>query len=130
MIQKGDIIAVDFDGTLCENAWPGIGSQKEDVIEFLKKCAKEGAQLVLWTMREGELLRKALIWCKARGLQFEAVNDNVQKMKDFYGNNPRKVFANYYIDDHNAEFLLDTKETGLEIITRDPEQTVVNDLAK
>lgn len=101
VIQQGDIIAVDFDGTLCENAWPGIGSPNDDLITFLIKSREKGAQLILWTMREGELLEKALVWCRARGLGFDAVNDNVQKMKDFYGNNPRKVFANYYLDDHN-----------------------------
>lgn len=28
------IIAVDFDGTLCENAWPNIGAPKEAVIDY------------------------------------------------------------------------------------------------
>ena len=45
--------AVDFDGTLCENAYPEIG----------------------------------------------AVNDNTEELKRAYGTNPRKIGADYYIDD-------------------------------
>lgn len=35
--MKPNIIAVDFDGTLCENKWPEIGMPNEEVIEYLKK---------------------------------------------------------------------------------------------
>ena len=32
-----EIIAVDFDGTLCENKWPDIGEPNVDLISYLKK---------------------------------------------------------------------------------------------
>ena len=35
--MKPNIIAVDFDGTLCENKWPEIGMPNEELIEYLKK---------------------------------------------------------------------------------------------
>lgn len=35
--MKQNIIAVDFDGTLCENKWPEIGIPNEELIEYLKK---------------------------------------------------------------------------------------------
>ena len=35
--MKQNIIAVDFDGTLCENKWPEIGMPNEERIEYLKK---------------------------------------------------------------------------------------------
>lgn len=96
------IFAVDFDGTLCENAWPDIGKPNGYIIRYLIQAQREGHKLILWTMREDELLSQAIEWCKAHGLEFDAVNDNLPEMQSFYGNNPRKVFANYYIDDHNA----------------------------
>lgn len=34
--MKQNIIAVDFDGTLCENKWPEIGIPNEELIEYLK----------------------------------------------------------------------------------------------
>ena len=38
--MKQNIIAVDFDGTLCENKWPEIGEANEDMY------AKRGAHRV------------------------------------------------------------------------------------
>ena len=97
------IIAVDFDGTLCANAWPDIGAPNDVLIEFLKQRREQGDKLILWTMRESWALLNAIYWCDEHGLQFDAVNDNIDELKEQYHNNPRKVFANWYIDDHNAE---------------------------
>lgn len=96
------VIAVDFDGTLCTSAWPEIGEPNKDLIEFLKERRKNGGKLILWTMREGYSLLNAICWCDYHGLQFDAINDNLQELKDKYHNNPRKVYADIYIDDHNA----------------------------
>lgn len=96
------IIAVDFDGTLCESAWPEIGNPNKRLIQYLINCRKQGIKVILNTMREGELLQKAVEWCKGHGLEFDAVNDNLPEMIELYGNNPRKISATYYIDDHNA----------------------------
>lgn len=49
--------AVDFDGTLCENAYPEIGAPNLPLI------------------------------------------DNTEELKRAYGTNPRKIGADYYIDD-------------------------------
>jgi len=53
-------------------------------------------------MREGVYLEEAVLFLKNIHLHPDAVNDNLPEMCSFYGNNPRKVFANVYIDDHNA----------------------------
>lgn len=96
------IIAVDFDGTLAENKWPEIGKPNKRLIQYLINCRKHGIYVVLSTMREGQLLNNALEFCQNNGLEFDAVNDNVQEAKDFYGSNPRKIYADWYIDDHMA----------------------------
>ncbi len=96
------IYAVDFDGTLCESKWPGIGRPNHELIEYLKNEQANGAKLILWTMREGDYLKEALDWCDGLGLHFDAVNDNLEEQQKYYGNNPRKVYADWYIDDHNA----------------------------
>ena len=93
------VIATDFDGTLCESVWPGIGAPNTELIEALKKRRTEGDKIILWTCREDERLQEALEWCKAQGLEFDAVNDNLQEKKDLWGNNPRKIAADVYIDD-------------------------------
>lgn len=97
------IYAVDFDGTLCENQYPDIGEPNKILINFLKKVKDEGNEIILYTMREGDVLDKAVEWCKTYGLEFDAVNDNLLRMQQFFKNNPRKIFANVYIDDHNIK---------------------------
>lgn len=96
------IFAVDFDGTLCENKWPEIGRPNLKLIDFLKGTRKLGNKVILWTNRDGEELQAAVDWCKEKGLEFDAINDNTKEMIEFYGNNCRKIFANFYIDDKNV----------------------------
>lgn len=45
--MNSKIIAVDFDGTLCENKWPEIGEANEDMIYYLRKRQAEGDKLIL-----------------------------------------------------------------------------------
>ena len=102
MSNKQIIYAVDFDGTLCTNKWPDIGLENMKLIEFLKSERKAGNKVILNTMREGKLLEAALTWCRRNGLEFDAMNDNLPEMQKRFGSNPRKIYADYYIDDHNA----------------------------
>lgn len=99
------IFAVDFDGTLCENKWPEIGDPNIPLITFLREEQNKGNKVILWTMREGVLLDKAEEWL-SENFQFvpDAVNDNLPELQEAYDNNPRKVFANIYIDDNNAKY--------------------------
>ena len=99
---KSTIIAVDFDGTLSENCWPDIGEPNYELIDYLMDCRYQGAKVILWTCREGELLDKAVAWCEERGLFFDAVNDNIPESIKEYGGNCRKVSADLYIDDRAA----------------------------
>lgn len=45
------IIAVDFDGVLCENKYPEIGLPNEKIFEYLESEKKKGTKLILWTCR-------------------------------------------------------------------------------
>ena len=93
------VIAVDFDGTICRAAWPEIGNANGGLIEWLKDCRRNGDKLILYTCREGKLLQAAVDWCKDRGLEFDAVNDNLPELVARYGDNPRKISADIYLDD-------------------------------
>lgn len=99
MSRKYVIYAVDFDGTLCESVFPGIGAPNMSLINHLIKRKKQGNKIVLWTCRCGERLQEAVEWCKSYGLEFDCVNENVPEMIEWYGNDCRKIFADVYIDD-------------------------------
>ena len=81
--------------------WPDIGEPNMELINEMIRRRKEGCAVILWTMRGGQLLHNATAWCRQHGLEFDAVNDNLKWQQDYYGDNPRKVFADEYIDDRN-----------------------------
>ena len=93
------IIAVDFDGTLCYSNWPDLGEPNKALIEYLKLWKNQGNKLILWTCRAGEDLDRAVTWCKEQDIEFDAVNDNLPEIVELYGNNSRKITCDYYIDD-------------------------------
>jgi hypothetical protein len=93
------IIAVDFDGTLCENKWPKIGEPNDEIIDYLKSQKRQGVKIILWTCRIEDRLANAVRWGKEHGLEFDAVNENVPEAIELFGGDSRKVFAHEYIDD-------------------------------
>lgn len=97
--ENGYVLAVDFDGTLCESKYPGIGYPRRDVIADVLLCSNMGIKVVLWTCREGERLQEALDWCENQGLVFDAVNDNIPERKAYYNNDPRKIGYDELWDD-------------------------------
>lgn len=99
------IYAVDFDGTLSLDAeWPEIGKPNTELIKAIKEAKTNGAKIILWTNRLGNELQDAISWCEKMGLHFDAVNDDVEQIKKAWNYvTGRKIYADYYIDDHNTE---------------------------
>lgn len=99
------VIAIDFDNTLFITEYPRIIAPISSIIERAKKHKEGGDKLILWTCREGPDLDAAIQACREEGLEFDAVNDNLTELKEFWGNNPRKVGADEYWDDKNLSAL-------------------------
>jgi len=98
--NKHLIIAVDFDGTIVEDAYPEIGQPMLFAFDTLKKLQKEGHRLILWTYRSGKKLQEAVHFCKENGIEFYAVNKNYPE-EVFDGKISRKIHADIFIDDRN-----------------------------
>lgn len=103
-------IAVDFDGTLCEYAFPDIGKQNKEnknLMNLLIKLREEGHKIILWTNRgdneEYKVLTEAVEWCRSKGLEFDAINENLPDQQKLSGYSP-KIMADYYIDDKALQF--------------------------
>ena len=101
--KRAPIIAVDFDGTLCENKWPDIGEAKWNTIQALIAAQTTGARLILWTNRVGARLREAIEWARNRELEFDAVNENLPETLAAFTTDCRKVYADIYLDDKAAQ---------------------------
>lgn len=126
-------IAVDFDGTIVEHRYPEIGRELPFATQTLKMLIKDGHKLILWSVREGELLEEAVEWCRQRGVEFYAVN------KDFPEEDPeknkhysRKLKADVWIDDRNVGGLPDwgtiyamirERKTYEQVLMEDNEET-------
>lgn len=68
------IYAVDVDGTLAVTRFPEIVEPKRKVVA-------------------------AVEWCHGQGLEFDAVNEPLPEQVERWGNDTRKVYADFYIDD-------------------------------
>ena len=97
------IIAVDFYGTIVEHKYPEIGQEVPFAIDTLKMLIKDQHRLILWSVREGALLDEAVEWCRARGVEFYAVNkDYPEEEKEKNNHFSRKLKADFFIDDRNV----------------------------
>ncbi|MBR1402223.1 MAG: hypothetical protein IJ604_11930 [Prevotella sp.] len=101
-------IAIDFDGTIVEHEYPKIGREIPFAVETLQMLIKDHHKLILWSVREGELLEEAVNWCRDRGIEFYAVNRDYPEEEQEKNNHfSRKLKADLFIDDRNVGGLPD-----------------------
>lgn len=93
------IIAVDFDGTLCEMKYPEIGTIKPYARDVMKKLKEDGHYIIIWTCRTKQHLIEAVNWLLANDIPFDRINDHNPDNAAKYGDAGQKVYAHLYIDD-------------------------------
>ena len=94
-------LAIDFDGTIVEDAYPNIGKPKIFAFDTLKKLQSEGYRLILWTYRSGKHLEEAVEFCRKNGVEFYAVNSSFEGEVFDSETQSRKIDADLFIDDRN-----------------------------
>ncbi len=99
--QESKIIAVDFDGTIAEDRYPGIGKPMPFAFETLKMLQSDGHRLILWTYRTGKKLNEAVEFCREHGIEFYAVNKGFPEEDMQHPDTGRKIHADLFIDDRN-----------------------------
>ncbi len=102
-------IAVDFDGTIVEHAYPAIGREMIFAFDTLIELQKKGHLLILWTYRSGDYLKEAVEFCEKKGLKFYAINCSYPNEK-FDDSISRKIDADIFIDDRNIGGFLGWRE--------------------
>ncbi|MDX6748021.1 hydrolase [Polaribacter sp. PL03] len=120
MISNNLLIAVDFDGTIVEDAYPKIGKTQLFAFETLRKLQGEGYRLILWTYRCGSRLEEAVAFCKENGIEFYAVNKSFPE-EDFDPKYSRKINADLFIDDRNVGGFIGWTEVYKQIFNYEPE---------
>ena len=99
-LTKTFTLAIDFDGTIVEDAYPKIGKPNLFAFETLKKLQQDGHRLILWTYRYGKTLQDAVEFCKKNGLEFYAINCSFPN-EEYDSKKSRKINADLFIDDRN-----------------------------
>ncbi|NLL02601.1 MAG: HAD hydrolase family protein [Mollicutes bacterium] len=94
--MRKTIIAVDFDGTICEDEFPNIGAIRKNCAEVIKRLQNEGVIVILWTCRQGKHLDSAIRFCHNNGIYPDYINENYPGLPFKTSN---KIYADYYIDD-------------------------------
>ncbi len=101
MMKSSKKLAIDFDGTVVDDAYPGIGKPKIFAFETLRKLQSEGYRLILWTYRHGRSLDEAVEFCRKNGVEFYAVNSSFEGEVFDHNMASRKIDADLFIDDRN-----------------------------
>lgn len=100
---------IDFDGTIVEFAFPGIGEPMPHAFRVMKRLQDAGYKLALWTCREDEgykiekqYLTQAVEFCRENGIEFDAVNEGLPEDEFRPEGVPRrKPHGHMVIDDRN-----------------------------
>jgi hypothetical protein len=105
-------IAVDFDGTLCDNKYPEIGSPKTGAKAALVTLRRLGYQIIIWTCRtchwdydvyggnpaqptlERDRVKEMVAWLDKHGFEYDLIDDGSKG----------KPSADFYIDDKGIRF--------------------------
>lgn len=100
---KYKFIAIDFDNTITkEDAYPYIGEVREDAIRVMKRIKEEGGKICIWTCRCGNDELKVKRFLAENKIPYDTFNEPFPEMIAQFGDgNPRKVFADIYIDDRS-----------------------------
>lgn len=92
-------IAIDFDGTIVDDiGFPEIGKVKPFAKKVINRIIESGNEVIIWTCREPSEIESFLLF---NGINYTTINENTKKLKNSWGNDPRKVGAYLFIDDKN-----------------------------
>ena len=100
-MRKSLLIAVDFDGTIVEDAYPKVGKAKPFAIETIKMLQNDGHRIILWTYRHGRALKEAHQFMIHSGIEPYAVNRSYPEEATHPSDVSRKINADLFIDDRN-----------------------------
>ena len=98
MLNK--VIAIDFDGTIVNDEFPNVGKLKPKSLMVIKKLINAGHTIVIWTCRDYGII-KDFVDVNFKGIQnFKVyINENPPELRHKFGNDPRKLGADLFIDD-------------------------------
>lgn len=101
--MRKPIIAIDFDGTIVENAFPLITGLRLNAVEAIQDLAKD-CEIILWTCRSDKHLTEACLFCSFHNIPINYVNHNSPAVS--FHPEP-KIYYDILVDDRQVGGLPD-----------------------
>ena len=101
MIDNKLVIAIDFDGTIVEEAYPQLGKLRKGAKKYINKLHDDGHIIIINTCRSGVHKQAAFKLLIGLDVSFDLINENHPSVIEQYNNDSRKISADLYIDDKN-----------------------------
>lgn len=115
-MYRSKILAIDFDGTIAEAAFPGLGKIKPGAKEYINKLFDEGYTIIIHTCRTGIFEGHAQNFLEYIGIKYHYINTNLPSQVEYFKQDSRKISADLYIDDKCLMGLPETWEEIYNII--------------
>lgn len=94
-------IMIDFDNTIVEEKYPGIGKEIPGAIATINELYDMGHCIIISSCRAREHQEEMIQWLRAHGVKFCHVNENCRERIISYRTDCRKISADCYVDDKN-----------------------------
>lgn len=95
------ILAVDVDGTIIKSEDDYVPrSLMPNVKTVLDWAHDKGCYIIIWTCRNGKMLKQAIDFLDKNKIPYDAVNENSPKVNF---KTSRKIFSDFYIDDRSFD---------------------------
>lgn len=109
-------LAIDFDGTIAERAWPDVGPLIENADVYIRKLYEEGHVILINTCRTGKYEGYAEDFLNKHNIPYHYINSNDPELIELFKQDCRKISADLYIDDKCLMGLPDSWEEIYNII--------------
>lgn len=100
------LLCIDFDLTIAMTSYPTIHGRIKGSKKYINKLHKDSWYIVINTCRcddNTECLPATMAenWLLEQNIHFDQFNQHHPYLIEFYGNDSRKLAADFYIDDKN-----------------------------
>tara|TARA_R110000796_G_scaffold59008_1_gene135905 strand:- start:1024 stop:1386 length:363 start_codon:yes stop_codon:yes gene_type:complete len=97
--MKKLVLAIDFDGTIAELAFPEVGALRKDADKVIRQLYSDGHSIVINTCRSGRHEGMAQDFLEENNIPYHIINSNLPELITLYNADCRKISADIYIDD-------------------------------
>jgi guanylate kinase len=110
------IVAIDFDGTIATEVYPGCGELIPGARETINWLKDLGHTIIINTCREDEHAEVAKKFLTENNIPWDIFNENSQVKIDIYGNDCRKISCDVCIDDKSIWSLANGKNVDWGVV--------------